>query len=212
MTDKTLEDLRSTRPLERLLEDSWKTRSRRIDRRELVVESLSSSLFLALAIPLALSAVATRDVEPLLAGALMALYALSCLIKFPIGAGYVVPSYMVLVPMLLLLPPGLVPALTASTLVVATLAQTLARKIEPERVFFAISDCWHTLGLAAVLVAAGPFGGSVRLSPLVYIGAFAAGCLVDLVAATVRESAIMGIGSRVQIRVIAVVWIVDACI
>ena len=54
MTDNTLEDLRSTRPLERLLEDSWKTRSRRIDRRELVLESLSSLLLLALAIPLAI--------------------------------------------------------------------------------------------------------------------------------------------------------------
>jgi diguanylate cyclase (GGDEF)-like protein len=212
MTDKTLEDLRSDRPLERLLEDSWKTRARRIGRRELIVESLSSSLFLALAIPLALVTFPPAGFDPLLAVALMGLYALSCMIKFPIGAGYVVPSYMVLVPMLLLLPPGLVPVLTASSLVVATLAQAIAHKVEPERVFFAISDCWHTLGLAAVLVAAGPFEGSVHLSPLVYLGAFVAGCFVDLVAATLRESAIMGIGSRVQIRVIGVVWIVDACI
>jgi diguanylate cyclase (GGDEF)-like protein len=212
MTDNTLDDLRSTRPVERLLEDSWKTRSRRVSRRELVVESLSSILFLALAIPMALSALGSHSIEPLLAGALMILYALSCLIKFPIGAGYVVPSYMVLVPMLLLLPPGLVPLLTASSLVVVTLVQALARREEPERAFFAISDCWHTLGLAAVLVAAGPFHDALQASPLVYLGAFVAGCVVDLIAATVRESAILGIGSRVQIRVIGVVWIVDACI
>src|SRR2546426_12536207 len=109
MTDSTLEDLRSTRPVERLLEDSWRTRSRRVNGRELVVETAASSLFLALAIPMALSALGSEHIDPLLAGALMVLYALSCLIKFPIGAGYVVPSYMVLVPMLLLLPAGSVP-------------------------------------------------------------------------------------------------------
>ena len=49
-----------------------------------------------------------------LAALLVALYALaSRTIKFPIGAGYVVPSYLVLVPMLLLLPPGMVPLLAA---------------------------------------------------------------------------------------------------
>jgi diguanylate cyclase (GGDEF)-like protein len=35
---------------------------------------------------------------------------------------------------------------------------------------------------------------------------------VDLVSAIVRESAILGVGSRVQLRVIAVVWLIDACI
>ena len=212
MTDSTLEDLRSTRPVERLLEESWRTRSRRVSRRELLVETAASSLFLALAIPMALAALRSGPIDPLLAGGLMVLYALSCLIKFPIGAGYVVPSYMVLVPMLLLLPPGTVPLLTACSLVLGTLGQAVARRAEPERVFFAISDAWHTLGPAAVLVAAGPFHGSVRLSPLVYIAAFLAGCLVDLVSATVRESAILGIGSRVQIRVIGLVWVIDACI
>jgi len=212
MTDKTLEDLRSTRPVERLLEESWRTRARRVSRRELVVETTASMLFLALAIPLAVAALRSQSIEPLLAGGLMVLYALSCLIKFPIGAGYVVPSYMVLVPMLLLLPPGAVPLLTAGSLVLGTFAQMLARKADPERVFFAISDAWHTLGPAAVLVAAGPFHGSVRLPPLVYLGAFVAGCAVDLVTATVRESAILGIRSRVQIRVIGLVWVIDACI
>src|SRR5438876_2170182 len=211
-TDSTLEDLRSTRPVERLLDDSWKTRSRRVIRRELLVETAASTLFLVLAIPLALSALGSNQIDPLLAGGLMVLYALSCLIKFPIGAGYVVPSYMVLVPMLLLLPPGAVPLLTACSLVLGTLVLAAVRRAEPERVFFAISDAWHTLGPAAVLVAAGPFHGSVRLSPVLYAAAFLAGCVVDLVTATVRESAILGIRSRVQIRVIGVVWVIDACI
>src|SRR5437667_2178676 len=160
-TDSTLEDLRSTRPVERLLEDSWKTRSRRVSRRELLVETASSTLFLVLAIPLALSALGSNQIDPLLAGGLMVLYALSCLIKFPIGAGYVVPSYLVLVPMLLLLPPGLVPLLTAGGLLLGTLIKSLARRAERERVLMSIPDAWHALGPAVVLVAAGPVHGGV---------------------------------------------------
>jgi|GEM_PF-3433238 len=213
MTDRMLDDLRSTRPVERLLEDSWRTRKRLLGRREFVVESATSALFLAVAMPLALTTSGSSRIDPLLAAALVVLYAFSsCIVRFPIGAGYVVPSYMVLVPMLLLLPPGTVPLLTALGLVLGTLARAIARQTERERVLFSVSDAWHTLGPAAVLVAAGPFHDSVRLPPLVYLGAFLAGCLVDLLSATVRESAILGIRSRVQIRVIGMVWIIDACI
>jgi diguanylate cyclase (GGDEF)-like protein len=212
MTDPTLEDLRSTRPVERLLEDSWWTRKRRISRRELLVESATSSLFLAIAVPLALTTQGSTQIDPLLAAMLVVLYAFaSCIVRFPIGAGYVVPSYMVLVPMLLLLPPGTVPLLAALALMLGTLAGAVAQQTERERVFFSISDAWHTLGPAIVLVATGPFHG-VGLPPLVYLGAFLAGCLVDLASATVRESAILGVGSHVQIRVVGLVWLIDACI
>src|SRR5579859_4100775 len=94
-----LEDLRSTDPVERLLEDSWESRSRAPDTRELTVEALAALLFLCCAGPLAIAAVAKHPVEPLLALAMVGLYAISSrLIMFPIGAGYVVPSYLVLVP------------------------------------------------------------------------------------------------------------------
>src|SRR4029077_19161991 len=152
MTDPTLEDLRSNRPVERLLEDSWETRERRISRRELLVESAASLVFLAIAFPLAVTTVGASHIDVPLAAALVVLYALSsCFVRFPIGAGYVVPSYMVLVPMLLLLPPGIVPLLTALALVLGTLVRAVARRTETERVFFAVSDAWHTLGPASVL-------------------------------------------------------------
>jgi diguanylate cyclase (GGDEF)-like protein len=206
------DDVRSSDPVQRLLEDSWKTRSRRFSWRELVAETLAAAVFLGCAIPLALTALASHRVDWLLAAVLVCLYALaSRLIKFPIGAGYVVPSYLVLVPMLLLLPPGIVPLLTAAGLILGTLGQVAARRVGPERVLFAIPDAWHALGPALVLVLVGTVHGGVRLA-LVYTAAFLAGCLLDLVSATVRESAAMGIASRVQIRVIALVWVIDACI
>jgi diguanylate cyclase (GGDEF)-like protein len=212
MTEPALDDARSRDPVERLLEDSWETRSRRVGTRELIVETAAAVLFLACAIPLALPALASTPIDPLVALVLVGMYALtSGMIRFPIGAGYVVPSYLVLVPMLLLLPPAIAPLLTAAALVVATLGQVLARRAELKRVLFAIPDAWHALGPALVLVfAAAPNGGLDQAA--LYITAFGAGCLIDLVSATVRESAIMGIGSRVQIRVIGLVWLIDACV
>jgi diguanylate cyclase (GGDEF)-like protein len=212
MNRPNLDDVRSTDPVQRLLEDSWKSRSRRFNRRELVVEAGAAALFLGCAIPLAIHAAGAHHVDVLLAAVLVALYALaSRLVKFPIGAGYVVPSYLVLVPMLLLLPPGIVPLLTAAGLVLGTLGQVAAKRVGPERVLFAIPDAWHSFGPALVLVAAGTIHGDATLT-LVYIGAFASGCLLDLVSGTIREAAAMGIASRVQMRVIATVWVIDACI
>ncbi len=211
MSDAAIEDIRSTDPVERLLEDSWKTRSRRLNRRELTAESVAAALFLCCAIPLALFAPASQPVDLPLAAALVGLYALAGMIKFPIGAGYVVPSYLVLVPMLLLLPPGIVPLLTATGLVLGTLVQVADGRVGPERVLFSIPDAWHAFGPALVLVLAGPLHGGVEMA-CVYIAAFLAGCLFDLVSATARERATVGIASRVQIRVIALVWVIDACI
>jgi len=212
MSELALDDVRSTDPVERLLEDSWETRSRRVSRRELLVETAAALLFLACAVPLALAAMGSHHVDLGLAAVLVGLYALtSRMIKFPIGAGYVVPSYLVLVPMLLLLPPGLAPLLCAAGLVLGTVGQVAARRVGPERVLFAIPDAWHALGPAVVLVAAGTGHSNLALL-FIYIAAFLAGCLLDLVSATVREAAILGVGSRLQIRVLALVWLIDACI
>ena len=134
MTEPALDDARSTQPVERLLEDSWNTRSRRVSPRELLIEGASATLFLALAVPLAIDALASSSMNLALAGALVVLYAISSrFVQFPLGAGYVVPSYMVLVPMLLLLPPGTVPLLAALGLAGGTLAQMIARREEPGR-------------------------------------------------------------------------------
>lgn len=192
------------------MEDSWSARSRRPDRREQLVETLSSLLFLAISVPLALSALASHHVDWRLVAVLVLLHALSHLVEFPIGAGYVVPSYVVLVSMLLLLPPGTVPLLVAVSLALGAGARAALGRTEPQRAFFAVSDAWHALGPAAVLLACGSVHGLTLA--VVYLAAFAAGCLADFASATVREAAILGVDLRIELRVIARVWLVDACI
>src|ERR1700730_12533488 len=120
MSEGVLDDVRSSNPVERLLEDSWAARKRGLNQRELLVEDSAAAIFLCLAVPPAISALSSR------------------LIEFPIGAGYVVPSYLVLVPMLLLLPPGLAPMLTATGLVLGSLGQALAGGAGSVRGLFSI--------------------------------------------------------------------------
>ncbi|MGA2926171.1 MAG: diguanylate cyclase [Solirubrobacteraceae bacterium] len=206
-----LEDVRASDPVDRLLEDSWQSRSRRASRRELLAEAAAAILFGAVATPLALPALTGGHLRPALAALLVASYAVvSRAVKFPIGAGYVVPSYLVLVPMLLLAPPATVPLLAAGGLLLGTLGRWAARRAKPQELLFAVPDAWHALGPAAVLMLAGDVHG-VSLAGI-YLAAFLAGCVVDLVRSTLRELLAFGIAPQLQGRVIAVVWMVDACI
>ena len=194
---------------ERLLEDSWETRRRRAGRRELKVEAVAGICFLAAAFGL-LAAGGVAGLDAGTAVLLVGLYAAVSRVEFPIGAGYVVPSYLVLVPMLILLPPAAVPLLVAAGLFLGAFGQWLCGKARPERMLFSIPDAWHAMGPAAVLTLTGPVGDST--APIIFAIAFGAACLVDLASATMREAAILGVAPKVQIRVLAQVWIVDACL
>ncbi len=142
-----LDDARATDPVERLLEDSWETRKQRASRREVLVEAVAAALFLSIATPLAAPDLAGHGINFVLAGMLVALYALVAgSVRFPIGAGYVVPTYVMLVPMLLLLPPATVPLFVAAGLVLASLFRLAARRVSIDHVLFSIPNAWHALG------------------------------------------------------------------
>jgi diguanylate cyclase (GGDEF)-like protein len=205
-------DPRAEHPADRLLEESWSERERRPGGRELLVEGLAALTFLALAVPLALPVLISHPLDPRLLLLLVGLYALVAgSIRFPVGAGYLVPGYAILVPMLLLLPPATVPLLAAAGGVVAGLGRMVARRGRPEHVLFAIPNAWYAVGPAIVLMAAGArHGGLVTAG--IYLSAFLAGCLVDLLTSTLRESAALMVAPQIQLRVTAQVWLIDGCI
>ncbi|MGZ8635035.1 MAG: HD domain-containing phosphohydrolase, partial [Solirubrobacteraceae bacterium] len=211
MTPRTPEDIRSDDAAERLLEDSWETRSRGVDRRELVTELIAGALFVLGGVALLLTPGAAAGYDAAPAVALVVLYALVSRVEFPVGAGYVFPSQLVLVPMLLLLPPATVPLLVAAGLVVVRLYDLLRRRGSALRLLFAIPDAWHALGPALVLVIAG--APQLDLSNLPLLGAaLLCGCVFDAGSATLREAAARGIAPQLQIKVLAHVVMVDACL
>jgi diguanylate cyclase (GGDEF)-like protein len=210
VTEPCLEDLRASDPVERLLEDSWDTRSEHASRRELITEGTASVVFLAVAVPFGASALAGANPRLGALVLLIALYAVVArMIRFPVGAGYIVPSYLVLVPMLLLLPPMAVPLAAAAGLALGTLVRWITGRARAEQLLFAVPDAWHAFGPALVLALAARVHG-VSLAG-VYLVAFAAGCVVDLLVSTAREAVSAGVAPRLQLRVIATVWLVDAC-
>ena len=173
-------------------------------------ETLAGALFLAAAVPLALPALASGRLHPGLTVLLVGLYAvISRSVKFPLGLGSVVPSYLVLVPMLLLLPPSTVPLLACCGLLLGSAGRVIARQSRTEELVFSVPDAWHTLGPALVLTIVGQAHGIALAGA--YVAAFIAGCVIDMVTSSLRESFELGITPRLQGRVMVAVWIVDAC-
>jgi diguanylate cyclase (GGDEF)-like protein len=205
-------DPRAKDPADRLLEESWSDREDPADRRELLVESVAALLFLAVAIPMALPALLTHGLDAGLVMLLVGLYALVAgTVAFPIGAGYLVPTYVILVPMLLLLPPGTVPLLAAAAWLLASLGRLAARRGRREHVLFAIPNAWHAIGPALVLMAVGTHHGTLA-GVGIYLAAFLAACVLDLAVSTVREASALRIAPRIQLRVAAQVSLIDGCI
>ena len=141
---------------------------------------------------------------------LVVLYAAVSRVQFEIGTGAAIPTGLVLVPMLFLVPVGLVPALAAAGLLAGDL---LDREVAftLDRVFVILTSACQTLGPVLVI---GAFGGlPLRWSaaPL-YAVALGAQFLVDFAAA----AATSGVGHRVPLRSLArfMVWVfvVDACL
>ena len=203
---------------ERLLEGSWERRARRASERELLVDAVAAALFVAAAGALVLAAGAFHPHAGevgFLTGTsalLIAVYALVARIEFPVGAGYVVPTHLILVPMLLVLPPAAVPAAVGVGLALGNAVYWVFGRVPPRRVLSAIPDAWHAVGPALILLIAGsPTIGFDQLPLLA--AALAAGCLLDLTCSLVRMR-LAGVLPELglQIRVIALVWTVDACL
>src|SRR5918998_2141913 len=82
-------------------------------------------------------------------------YVVASRVTFPVGAGYTVPTQLVFVPMLVLLPAPSVPLVVCIAIVLGHLPDLVARRWSPLRLLRVPGDAWHTLGPALLLAAAG---------------------------------------------------------
>jgi putative nucleotidyltransferase with HDIG domain len=140
---------------ERRIEESQERRQRKLDRRERLGMPLFAGGFLVAALALALFADSSRELSWPLALAFAAAYLVAGRIEFSTGAGFAVPTQLVFVPMLLLLPTPLVPLLVAGALVASAVWDALRGGTAPARSLNTLADAWFALGPAVVLVAAG---------------------------------------------------------
>ncbi len=109
LTDRSLGGLEG----EELIERGRDIAAERLARRELVGEAVAAAGFVACAAAMALLLSADRSLSLPLAALLVAAHVVAARIKFEVGAGFTVPTQLVLVPMLFLLPTPLVPLFVA---------------------------------------------------------------------------------------------------
>jgi putative nucleotidyltransferase with HDIG domain len=197
--------------VEELLRDGSQRHDRPLaSRRERLAEA-------ACALSLVAASVALFAAEPsgglgIPAGILLTLlFAVASRVRITVGAGDTSPAQLVVVPMLMLQPPGLVPLLVAAGYLVGLLPDLIGGRLHRDRLVLAIGDAWFALGPAAVLVAAGAPEPSLAVGWL-YVAAFGAQLAADLAAGTVREWLAVGTSPSLQLRVYGYVVAVDAAL
>lgn len=207
---RIFDDLRSgLTPAVEELHQSWdKGRPEPLRGRELAAEAVTAGSFMAVAVALAVLLPAERAFDAPLAATLVATYALMARVHFPIGYGFTIPTQLVLVPMLFLMPLGAVPLLVAAGMVLGGLPEYLRGDRHPTRALAAVGDSWHAVGPVAVLAAAGVTAPHLGEWP-VLIAALAAQVAVDNGVATLRDWAGLGISPKVQPSLFGWVTLVD---
>jgi putative nucleotidyltransferase with HDIG domain len=143
---------------------------------------------------------------------LAALYTLACQVEFEIGTGRAVPTQLVFVPMLFLLPPWAAALCVASGLVAAGVVECVRTGASASRVLVMLGSSWHSIGPAVVLgvLAAGepPEWGNWWI----YVLALAAQFGIDLASSVLPEWLGLGVRPRQVVRYLGWVYIVDAAL
>jgi diguanylate cyclase (GGDEF)-like protein len=194
---------------ENLLEHARPHQRRRLAGRELRVEAISAGALIALALAMAVLLPSDQPLDPAALALYAGLYVGASRVRLYVGAGSVLPTQLIFVPMLFELPPGVVPLAVAGALAANALIDVARGRAHPERILTATGDGWYAVGPAAVFALAGSPAPVAGEWP-VFLAAFAAQWAVDLAASTAREWAGRGIRPGLQLRVMASVYAVDA--
>jgi diguanylate cyclase (GGDEF)-like protein len=197
--------------MDRLLERWRPYDSRRLTRREARVEAAAAVLFVVAAAAMALLLPDSRPFDAGLALALIVSFALASMVPLHLGAGSAMPTQLLLVPMLFLLPPAAVPACVGLGLAGAAALGALRRREHPERILTGTADAWHAVAPSLVFAAAGAPDAALEhwVVPLL---AVLAQCGADLLLSTAREWLGRGIAPAAQLRVALTVSALDLCL
>ena len=196
--------------VEEVVEVGRPRRSRRLRGRELRVQAAIAATFIAASAAMAIFLPGGRPWSVGTAIALVAAFAVVSRIEFDeLGACYTVPTELVLVPMLFLVPVGAVPLLVALGFVAGKAPSYLSGETHPSRVLLAVNDAWHAVGPALVLGLAGAAAPSWGDWPL-YLAALGAQFGFDFAGSSLREWWANGISPRIGLRAAAWTYAVDS--
>jgi putative nucleotidyltransferase with HDIG domain len=193
------------------IEELRARRSKRLGGRDRWSAILLGGAFLAAAVPLAALVPTHRSPGLLTQLLLVAAYALVVKVEFEIGTGSAIPTQLVLVPMIFLLPLGSVPLWVAAGILLGSLVGFAQGRIRLGRVFLRLMNAWHAVGPVLVLATVGEQTPVLRHWPL-YVAALGAQFVFDYASTAARERLALGVSPRVLLRYMSWVYLVDAAL
>ena len=178
-------------------------------RRDSAVSWALGGGFLAAAILAAALLPWQRPADPLVVGALILVYAFVSKIEFEIGTGSAVPTQLVLVPMLFVLPAALVPLCVAAGFLIAAVVDHARGRMDLRRAPTLLTSSWHSLGPAVVLAVFARPELTWRDAP-VYACALLAQFALDFGSSAARERLAFGISFRTLMPFFVWIYLVDS--
>ena len=164
--------------------------------------------FLATAAAMAAFIPPHRHAEPLTIGLLVLAYAITSRVEFEVGTGLVVPTQLILVPMLFLAPTGAVPLLVALGLLLGRLPDVLGGRMPFDRTLLLFVNSWHAVGPALVLGLTEGGRPSWGHWPY-YVAALAAQFGFDIASSGTRERLSLGLSFRPLLTFMRWAFLVD---
>jgi diguanylate cyclase (GGDEF)-like protein len=138
-----------------LVKEARSRRSRLPTRREIGAAGLTSCTFLAAALSFAFLAHSHRDFDPAVATLLCLSFAVLSQLEFELGSGSAVPTQLMFVPMLFLLPLNLVPLIVCAGFLAGGVGDFFRGRLRPERAISLVGCAWFSLPVAVILQLAG---------------------------------------------------------
>jgi HD-GYP domain-containing protein (c-di-GMP phosphodiesterase class II) len=177
-------------------------------RRDSFVTTVSALAFLAASAALQVFFPGDRDPSIALLVLLIAGYAVASKVEFEVGIGSAIPTQLVFVPMLFLLPPAMVPLAVTTGLLLGGAVDYVRGREHPERALVFVASSWHAFGAALVIALAGEPEAAWSVWPIL-LGAVAAQFAFDFAGAAARAWFAFAIPPKAQVRLMAWVYGVD---
>jgi HD-GYP domain-containing protein (c-di-GMP phosphodiesterase class II) len=194
-----------------LIEQSREFSGRHLVGRDRLATIALAGGFAAAAAALAAFAGSERPLTVWTLALFVASYAVASRIDFEIGTGSAVPTQLVLVPMLALLPVQYVPLCVLAGLLLGGLPEYARGRVPVDRSLLRFVNSWHAFGAALVLVVAGQPEPTPRNLPI-YVLALLSQFVFDFASTALRDRLGLGVSPLSLLRFMVWIWAVDSAL
>jgi HD-GYP domain-containing protein (c-di-GMP phosphodiesterase class II) len=160
---------------------------------------------------LAALAPSSRHPSLLTIAVLVCAYALASRVEFEVRTALALPTQLVLVPMLFLLPIGYVPLFVAAGLLFGRLPDFARGRVPLDRALLIAPNSWHSIGPVIVLALAGEQAPNLTHWPL-YLAALAAQFVVEFACAAPFDWYVNGVSPTSQLPFMGWAVLVDSAL